>query len=86
VAEPRALDIITADEIHRCGSTIAALRRLGAEYLRPVSQASSGETIWWYRSMIEVMTARADWTQRAMLEEIRALGSDLVRDLRETEE
>jgi len=86
VAEPRALDIITADEIHRCGSTIAALRRLGDEYLRPVSQASSGETIWWYRSMIEVLTARVDWPQRAMLEEIRALGSDLVRHLRETEE
>jgi (p)ppGpp synthase/HD superfamily hydrolase len=86
VAEPRALDIITADEIHRCGSTIAALRRLGAEYLGPVSQATSGETIWWYRSMIEVLTARADWPQRAMLEEIRALGTDLVRNLRETEE
>ena len=36
--------------------------------------------------MIEVLTARADWPQRAMLEEMRALGSDLVRDLRETEE
>jgi hypothetical protein len=86
VAEPRALDIIAADEIHRCGSTIAALRRLGAEYLRPVSQATSDETIWWYRSMIEVLSARADWPQRAMLDEIRALGTDLVRHLRETEE
>jgi hypothetical protein len=36
--------------------------------------------------MIEVLTARVDWPQRAMLEEIRALGSDLVRHLRETEE
>jgi (p)ppGpp synthase/HD superfamily hydrolase len=86
VAEPRALDIIAADEIHRCGSTIAALRRLGAEYLRPVSQATSEETIWWYRSMMEVLSARVDWPQRAMLDEIRALGSDLVRHLRETEE
>jgi (p)ppGpp synthase/HD superfamily hydrolase len=86
VAEPRALDIITADEIHRCGSTIAALRRLGAEYLQPVSQATSEETIWWYRSMNEVLASRPDWPQRAMLEEIRALGADLVRHLRETED
>jgi (p)ppGpp synthase/HD superfamily hydrolase len=86
VADPRALDIIAADEIHRCGSTIAALRRLGAEYLRAVSQASSEETIWWYRSLTEVLASRPDWPQRAMLEELRALAADLVRGLREREE
>ena len=86
VAEPRALDVITADEIHRCGSTIAALRRLGAEYLPAVSQASSEETIWWYRSMTEVLASRPDWPQRAMLEEIRTLGSDLARSLQQREE
>jgi (p)ppGpp synthase/HD superfamily hydrolase len=86
VAEPRALDVITADEIHRCGSTIAALRRLGAEYLPAVSQASSEETIWWYRSMTEVLASRPDWPQRAMLEEMRTLGSDLARSLQQREE
>ena len=56
LAEPRALDIIVADELHACGSTITALRRLGFEYLRTVSRAGSDQTIWWYRSMLEVLT------------------------------
>ncbi|HEX5386350.1 MAG TPA: HD domain-containing protein [Gemmatimonadales bacterium] len=86
VAEPRALDIIAADEIHRCGTTITALRRLGVEYVRTVSQANSAQTIWWYRSMLEILAARPDWPQRAMLEEIRAMSSDLVRSLRRREE
>lgn len=86
VAEPRALDVIAASEIHRCGSTIAALRRLGAEYLRTVAQASSDEAIWWYRSMAEVLAARDDWPQRRMLDELRALALDLVRSLQQREE
>jgi hypothetical protein len=86
VAEPRALDVITADEIHRCGSMIAATRRLGGEYLRTVSQASSEQLLWWYRSMFEVLSARADWPLRAMLDEIRALSADLVRSLQQREE
>jgi GTP pyrophosphokinase len=85
VAEPRALDIIAADEIHRCGTTITALRRLGVEYLRTVSQASSEQTIWWYRSFLEILARRPDWPQRAMLDEIRAMSADLVRGLREHE-
>jgi (p)ppGpp synthase/HD superfamily hydrolase len=86
VAEPRALDVIAADEIQRCGSTVTALRRLGVEYLRTVSQATSEQTIWWYRSMLEVLSARSEWPQRPMLEEIRALSTDLVRSLRRREE
>ncbi|HEU5170151.1 MAG TPA: HD domain-containing protein [Gemmatimonadales bacterium] len=86
VAEPRALDVIAADEIHCCGATLAALRRLGTEYLGSVSQADSEQVIWWYRSMLEVLTARADWPQRPMLDEIRALSADLARSLQEREE
>jgi len=81
VADPRALDIIAADEIHRCGTTLTALRRLGVEYLRTVSQATSEQTVWWYRSMLEILSARPDWPQRTMLEEIRLMSADLVRSL-----
>jgi len=63
-AEPRALDICVADELHACGSTITALRRLGVEYLRALSRAGSAQTIWWYRSMLEILDARADWPRR----------------------
>jgi (p)ppGpp synthase/HD superfamily hydrolase len=85
-AEPRALDICAADEIHRCGSTITALRRLGVEYLRTVSRAGSEETMWWYRSMLEMLEARPDWPQRGLLDELRLLSVDLVRSLRRSEE
>jgi (p)ppGpp synthase/HD superfamily hydrolase len=85
IAEPRALDICVADEIHACGSTITALRRLGVEYLRTVSRASSEQTIWWYRSMLEILTARSDWPQREMISELRLMSADLVRSLRKRE-
>ncbi len=86
LAEPRALDIIVADELHACGSTITALRRLGFEYLRTVSRAGSDQTIWWYRSMLEVLESRSEWPRREMLSELRVLSTDLVRSLRSSED
>jgi (p)ppGpp synthase/HD superfamily hydrolase len=86
IAEPRALDICVADEIHACGSTVTALRRLGVEYLRTVSRAGSDQTIWWYRSMLEILASRADWPQREMMSELRLMSADLVRSLRQREE
>jgi hypothetical protein len=86
LAEPRALDIIVADELHACGSTITALRRLGFEYLRTVSRAGSDQTIWWYRSMLEILESRSDWPRRDMLSELRVLSTDLVRHLRSSED
>ena len=86
LAEPRALDIIVADELHSCGSTMTALRRLGVEYLRTVSRAGSDQTIWWYRSLLEILSARADWPRREMLSELRLMSSDMVRSLRHSEE
>jgi (p)ppGpp synthase/HD superfamily hydrolase len=86
IAEPRALDICVADEIHACGSTVTALRRLGVEYLRTVSRAGSEQTIWWYRSMLEILASRPDWPQRDMMSELRLMSADLVRSLREREE
>jgi (p)ppGpp synthase/HD superfamily hydrolase len=85
-AEPRALDIIVADEIHGCGSTMTALRRLGVEYLRTVSRAGSEQTIWWYRSLLEILASRADWPRREMLSELRLMSADMVRGLRQSEE
>lgn len=87
IAEPRALDICVADEMHSCGTTMTALRRLGVEYLRTVSNASSEQTIWWYRSMLEIVEGRADWPLRpVMLPELRRMSTQLVRGLRRSEE
>ncbi len=85
-AEPRAVDIIVADELHACGSTMTALRRLGVEYLRAVSNAGSEQTIWWYRSLLEILAARGDWPRREMLTELRLMSADMVRSLRQREE
>jgi hypothetical protein len=65
---------------------VTALRRLGVEYLRTVSRAGSEQTIWWYRSMLEILASRPDWPQRDMLTELRLMSADLVRSLREREE
>jgi (p)ppGpp synthase/HD superfamily hydrolase len=85
-AEPRALDICVADEIHACGSTITAMRRLGVEYVQTVSRAGSEQTIWWYRSMLEILDGRPDWPRREMVSELRRMSADLVRGLRRGEE
>jgi hypothetical protein len=85
-ADPRALDICVADELHTCGGTLTALRRLGVEYLRTVSSASSAGTVWWYRSLIEILERRPEWPRRDMLEELRLLSTDLVRSFRRNEE
>ncbi|MDQ3138069.1 MAG: HD domain-containing protein, partial [Gemmatimonadota bacterium] len=74
-AEPRALDIIAAEELHACGSTMTAVRRLGVEYIRTVSRAGSEQTIWWYRSLLEILTARGDWPRRDMLAELRLMST-----------
>ncbi len=86
VAEPRAVDICVADEIHSAGLTLTALRRLGAEYVRTVSSASSEQTIWWYRSLLELLEGRSDWHRPEMLEELRVLSTDVVRALRAHED
>ncbi len=85
-AEPRAVDIIVADELHSIGSTMTALRRLGVEYLRTVSRAGSEQTIWWYRSLLEILASRGDWPRREMLSELRRMSADMVRSLRQSEE
>ena len=85
-AEPRALDICVADEIQRCGWTGTMVRRLGVEYLRTMSHASVDQTLWWYRSMIEVLAARAEWPRRLMLDELRTMSAGLIRELRNSEE
>ena len=84
--EPRALDIIIADEIHSCGSTMTALRRLGVEYLKTVSSAGSEQIIWWYRSLLEIVAGRTDWPHREMLAELRLMSAEMVRSLRESED
>lgn len=81
-AEPRALDICVADEIHCCGSAISALGRYGREYRRSAFRASADETLWWYRGLLEQVAARGDWRRPDMLADLRRLSAELVKTLR----
>ena len=76
------LDVCAASEIHLSGSLIADVRRLGPEYLPAVSTASGDEILWWYRSLIETLDARPDWSNRRMLQELRLHAADLARQLK----
>lgn len=81
----RALDVCAATEIHQCGSLIADVRRLGAEYLPSISLASGEQIIWWYRLLIENLESRTDWTNRRMITELRLLAADLARQLHDSD-
>jgi hypothetical protein len=80
-ASNRGLEVCTASEIHQCGSLIADVRRLGAEYLSSISLANSEQIIWWYRSLIETLDNRPEWKGRRMVNELRLLAADLTRYL-----
>ncbi len=85
LAEPAALDICVADEIHSCGSTMTTVRRLGREYLRTVTRASFDQTVWWHRSMIEMLESREDWPDKEMLADLRLLSVELERSFTQGE-
>ncbi len=71
--EPRALDICCADEIHQCGTAIALVERLGAEYLLPHGFASAPLLLTWYGDLDDALARRDDWPGRALRQELGAL-------------
>lgn len=84
-AEPRALDICVADELHCCGSAISALGRYGREYRHSVFRASADDALWWYRGLLDQLAERDDWHRPEMLADLRRLSAELVRTLRAAE-
>jgi len=83
-ADPRALDVVTAGEIHWCGSSLTIVRRLGPEYLPIWSGVSLGDLEWWHGSLAELLANRSDWRRRDMLEQLRAMSAAVLRAIRET--
>ena len=80
-AEPRALDICAATEIHRCGSALADVRRLGAEYFSTETAAGPRQALWWFRALAEALTVHDDWPRREMLLELGQLARELETEL-----
>jgi len=84
-AEPRALDILVADEIHLCGQSISTARRLGPEYVLHAGRLAASEMMQGHRRVLEALEGRDDWPRRPMLDEYRALTTELLRALRAPE-
>ena len=80
-AEPRALDLIAAEEIHSCGSNLADVRRLGTEYLSGLTECSAPQAVWWYGEVARVLEQHEEWPRKEMLEELRELTVALSREL-----
>jgi hypothetical protein len=83
-ADPRALDVVTANEIHWCGSSLTIIRRLGPEYLPIESGVALGDIEWWHGSLTELLATRSDWRRRDMLEQLRATSAAVARSLGES--
>ncbi len=83
-ADPRALDVVTANEIHWCGSSLTIIRRLGPEYLPIESGVALGDIKWWHGSLTELLATRSDWRRRDMLEQLRATSAAVARSLGES--
>ena len=78
---PRAIDICCADEIHQCGTSLAIVERLGAEYLALNGLPATGAELCCYDDIIAALERRTDWHTRAMKNELHALRSRLEHAL-----
>jgi (p)ppGpp synthase/HD superfamily hydrolase len=81
LAEPRALEVCSATQIHLCGSMLTDLRRLGVEYLSQFAPASAEEIIWWYSELAAALERHPVGPRPGMLEELGQLSRRLAADL-----
>jgi (p)ppGpp synthase/HD superfamily hydrolase len=77
VMTPRALDICCADEIHQCGTALAIVERLGAEYLATNGLPATVTELCCYDDLFAALDRRSDWHARGMKTELHALKARL---------
>jgi len=83
LAPVRAVDIIAADELHRLGSALVSVRRLGVEYLESAGITHPEDTEWWMRSLLEVLRRHVRWRRTDVLVELARAADELGRRLRD---
>lgn len=81
VATPRAVDVAVGDELHRLGSALVSVRRLGIEYLQTAGVPEPEDTRWWLSAFPDVLRAHPTWNREPVLTELRYLGTELYRAL-----
>jgi (p)ppGpp synthase/HD superfamily hydrolase len=81
VAAPRAVDVVAADEVHRLGSALVSVRRLGVEYLQTAGVPDPQDTRWWLAVLPDALRSHPAWRRPTLLDEIRQLALELERSL-----
>jgi hypothetical protein len=80
-AGPAAIDVCVADEMHRIGAALVAIRRLGVEYVDPAGIPNPQDARWWLRTFGDTLRAHPTWRREQMLLEFERLVVELTRRL-----
>ena len=76
-APSEAIDVCVAEELHRLGSSLVSIRRLGVEYLESSGIPSPADTVWWLEMFGEGISAHQRWRRIELLTEFRRLAGEL---------
>jgi len=84
-ADYRPVDVCVAEELHRIGSALVSIRRLGVEYMETIGVPSHADTMWWHSILIDTLAGHPRWNRPDMLSELRRLAIDLAAKIKEAE-
>lgn len=77
-AGPSSVDLCVAEEIHRAGTALTAIRRLGVEYLESGTPTPT-DTVWWLGSLVGTISTHPRWHRPEMRSELDRLATELAR-------
>ncbi|HXI19540.1 MAG TPA: HD domain-containing protein [Gemmatimonadales bacterium] len=79
-ADPAALDVCAAREIHQCGTLLTELRRLGLEYVAGSAPGGATAVLDWFDGVIRILEGHPVGPRPGMLMELRDLAGRLRAD------
>jgi (p)ppGpp synthase/HD superfamily hydrolase len=80
-AGPAAVDVCVAEELHRIGASLVAIRRLGIEYLEQGGEPSAEDTRWWLDGFGDMLRVHPAWRRPEMLSEFQRQARELAERL-----
>lgn len=78
-----AVDVCVAEELHRIGSALVSIRRLGVEYLEAIGVPTSDDTLWWLDSFQDTVVCHPRWQRPGLLSEFQRSARELANRVRE---
>ncbi len=79
------VDLCVAEELHRVGTALTAVRRLGVEYLEGVGTPAPEDMVWWLNSLLRTLQDHSSWRRPHMLSELDRLVTELALRVREAD-